>query len=316
MLANQAKEEQAVKKGNASKLSSGPISRINNDNATRLNADGTPRGENEAAIEARKTLRINEMCRFILLADERVAYSLASAVVDALEYPDAYTCRRCTKICHRILEACAWDARYTQLIGSRMFGKAVKAIVTEPKWMVGIEWDMINLIRDIYVRLVLGQTLLPGGQGPAIQQPKDPTNPQAFEQAKNADKPLIGGGILCIPTDLPREVFAGLPGIGVEKVRQLDADMSEKRSAKDQKDALRELLRVAAENLKQAEGKSSDSSGFGRADESEGLLGQNIKRNWVAGDTEKLVTASMVRKEQAAKADEPTIYDAGGLFST
>lgn len=198
-----------MKKGDASKLSSGPISRINNDNATRLNADGTPRGENEAAIEARKTLRINEMCRFILLADERVAYSLASAVVDALEYPDAYTCRRCTKICHRILEACAWDARYTQLIGSRMFGKAVKAIVTEPKWMVGIEWDMINLIRDIYVRLVLGQTLLPGGQGPAMQQPKDPTNPQAFEQAKNADKPLIGEESSASP---PTYLGKSLPG--------------------------------------------------------------------------------------------------------
>lgn len=304
-----------MKKGDASKLSSGPVTRFNSGSATRLNADGTPRGENETALEARKTLRINEMCRFILLSDERVAYSLASAVVDALEYPDAYTCRRCTKICHRILEACAWDARYTQLIGSRMFGKAVKAVVTEPKWMVGIEWDMINLIRDIYVRLVLGQTLLPGGQGPAIQQPKDSTNPHAFEQAKNADKPLIGGGILCTPTDLPREIFAGLPGIGVDKVRQLDADMSQKRSAKDQKDALRELLRVAAENLKQVEGTPADSV-FGRAKESEGLLGQHIKRDWVAGDSDKLVTASMVRKQQEARADEPTIYDAGGLFSS
>ena len=304
-----------MKKGDASKLSSGPVTRFNSGSATRLNADGTPRGENEAALEARKMLRINEMCRFILLSDERVAYSLASAVVDALEYPDAYTCRRCTKICHRILEACAWDARYTQLIGSRMFGKAVKAVVTEPKWMVGIEWDMINLIRDIYVRLVLGQTLLPGGQGPAIQQPKDSTNPHAFEQAKNADKPLIGGGILCTPTDLPREIFAGLPGIGVDKVRQLDADMSQKRSAKDQKDALRELLRVAAENLKQAEGTPADSV-FGRAKESEGLLGQHIKRDWVAGDSDKLVTASMVRKQKEAHADEPTIYDAGGLFSS
>ena len=304
-----------MKKGDASKLSSGPVTRFNSGSATRLNADGTPRGENEAALEARKMLRINEMCRFILLSDERVAYSLASAVVDALEYPDAYTCRRCTKICHRILEACAWDARYTQLIGSRMFGKAVKAVVTEPKWMVGIEWDMINLIRDIYVRLVLGQTLLPGGQGPAIQQPKDSTNPHAFEQAKNADKPLIGGGILCTPTDLPREIFAGLPGIGVDKVRQLDADMSQKRSAKDQKDALRELLRVAAENLKQVEGTPADSV-FGRAKESEGLLGQHIKRDWVAGDSDKLVTASMVRKQKEAHADEPTIYDAGGLFSS
>ena len=130
-----------------------------------------------------------------------------------------------------------------------MFGKAVKAIVTEPKWMVGTEWDMINLVRDIYVRLVLGQTLLPGGQGPASQQAKDPCNPNAFEQSKNVDKPLLGGGILCIPSDLPRELLASIPSIGVETVRKLESEMIQKRSAKEQKESLRTVLRTASESI-------------------------------------------------------------------
>lgn len=111
---------------------------------------------------------------------------------------------------------------------------AVEAIVTEPKWMVGIEWDMINLLRDIYCRLVLGQTLLPGGQGPAMQQPRDSNNLSAFEQTKNFSNPLLGGGVLCYPSDGPRQILAGLPGAGVEAIKKLEVDMTEKRSAKDQ----------------------------------------------------------------------------------
>ena len=66
-------------------------------------------------------------------------------------------------------------------------------MVTEPKWMVGIEWETVNLIRDIYRRLELGQGILCGGQGPALQQLMDSTNTR-FEQSKVADSPLQGGG--------------------------------------------------------------------------------------------------------------------------
>lgn len=100
--------------------------------------------------------------------------------------------------------------------------------------MVGLEWDVINLVRDIYCRLVLGQILMPGGQGPGIQQLKDPLNPLQFEQAKTADRPLQGGGILVAPSDIPRQILAGLPGLDEISVRDLEEKMNTKRSAKDQ----------------------------------------------------------------------------------
>jgi len=151
-----------------------------------------------------------------------------------LEIPDAYTCRRCTRICHRILETVAWSTRYTPILTNQLFLIAVKNIVTEPKWMVGLEWEMINLLRDVYCRLVLGQILQPGGQGPGVQQLRDPHNPIHFEQAKTADSPLQGGGILVAPSNVPRQILAGLPGLDERAVRDLEDNMNRKRSAKDQ----------------------------------------------------------------------------------
>ena len=97
---------------------------------------------------------------------------------------------------------------------------AVKAIVTEPKWMVGIEWDMINIIRDIYGRLVLGQYFLPGGQDPGMQQPRDPSDSTRFEQSKVFDKPLQGGGILSVASDFPPRVLMDI-GMSREDVMTL-----------------------------------------------------------------------------------------------
>lgn len=154
-------------------------------------------------------------------------------VFKSLEYPDAYSCRRCTRICHRILETVAWVERYTELIGSRLLTAAVKNIVTEPKWMIGIEWDMINIIRDIYGRLSLGQYFLPGGQGPGLPQVRDPHNSSHFEQSKVVDKPLQGGGILTTPSDFPRRIFMQV-GVSESDLLALEKALEQKRSAKDQ----------------------------------------------------------------------------------
>ena len=111
--------------------------------------------------------------------------------------------------------------------------------------MVGLEWDMINLLRDIYCRLVLGQVLQPGGQGPGVQQLKDPHNPIQFEQAKTADRPLQGGGILVAPSDIPRQILASLPGLDFSAVMELEDNLNRKRSAKDQVSAKRRPLYCA-----------------------------------------------------------------------
>lgn len=99
--------------------------------------------------------------------------------------------------------------------------------------MIGIEWDMINIIRDIYGRLSLGQYFLPGGQGPGLQQVRDPNNSTRFEQSKAVDKPLQGGGILTTPSDFPRRIFMQI-GVSQNDVLTLEKALNDKRSAKDQ----------------------------------------------------------------------------------
>jgi len=320
VLANQAKEEQAAKRNGATKLVVGPRNLINND-GVQLNANGTPKSAHQASIDARKLLRIHGLCHFLLLENERIAGNLTLVVVQCLGYPDAYTCRRMAKVCHRILETVAWSPQYTQLLGQQLFTQTVKNIVTEPKWMVGIEWDMINVIRDIYCRLVLGQTMQPGGQGAGLQQPSVLQNPNQFEQAKTVDRPLQGGGILVVASDLPRQILASLPGIGVAAVERLEQQMKSKRSAKDQKDVIRDLLRDAADQLKETNPSSSVNSGgaaasiFDRAVEEESLLHMYTRKNVVPDiGGGKLVTRSQAEKAARKQNEQEPEGMASAIF--
>jgi len=181
------------------------------------------------------------------------------------------------------------------MLGYRLFSVAVKAIITEPKWMVGIEWDMINITRDIYGRLVLGQYYLPGGQGPGLQQARDPTNSLRFEQTKVVDKPLLGGGILQSPSDFPRRILIEI-GMSQGDIVTLEKMLTEKRSAKEQKEAFRDLLRVAADKNKGQNGLLE------RAGEAESLLHRDARKPEVSALPEKLVTYTMVKKKEEKNA--------------
>lgn len=136
VLANKAKDE-TDKRTAASKLLSGPKSRVSIEGSGPVNADGTKRTLVQLHLDARKMVRLNKLCHFLLLENEQIAGYLVLTLIQCLEYPDAYTCRRCTRIVHRVLETVAWVDRYTELLGYRLFSVAVKAIITEPKWMVG-----------------------------------------------------------------------------------------------------------------------------------------------------------------------------------
>jgi len=323
ILANIAREETNSKKiDNVDTTSNGTSQTSTNSLSTdsNVNADGTPKSKNHDAIEARKLARISAMCHFLFLEHEQLAGYLTLTVIQCLNYPDAYTCRRITRICHRVLETAAWHPRYTQILGQRMMAAAVQNIVLEPKWMVGIEWDMINVVRDIYGRLTLGQMIQPGGQGAGQQQVVVSDNPLTYEQAKTADRPLQGGGILTIPSDIPRQVLLSLPGIKESMIRQLDEDMQRKRSAKDQKDFIRDLLRVAAEGWSESHPPTGPTflGALDRAIGAESLLHRDRATN-VEDIPEKLITQSMINKQQEQRRqqgeDGPEGLGAFELFS-
>lgn len=311
VLANLAREDQASRRNDDSKLNKGPPNRLAEG---KVNADGTPRTVNQAAIDARKLQRISALCHFLFLEHEQIAGFLTLSVIQCLEYPDAYTCRRITRICHRALETVAWHPRYTDLLGNRMFALCVKNIVTEPKWMVGVEWDAINVIRDIYGRLVLGQVVQPGGQGAGLQQLTASENPLTYEQAKTADRPLQGGGILTAPSDLPRQVLASLPGITVQMVQQLDKDLKKKKSAKSQKDQIRDILRIAADNWSESHPiiGGNGTGALDRAGKGESLLHTAHRRADVEDIPEKLVTHSMMQK-RGGKTKKKDSHQQAGL---
>ena len=302
VLANLAKENEhhANKKGP-------PTSRLIVADGGKVNADGTPRKANQAAIDARKVKRIHALNRFVLLENETIAGILTLTVIESLSYPDTYTCRRITRICHRILETVAWHPRYTDLLGRRMLAAITKNIVSQPKWMVGVEWDVINVFRDIYCRLVLGQILQMGGQGPGLQQPPSSNRTSGFvyEQAKSAERPLQGGGMLTTPSELPHQLLNTLQGISVAMIRQLDQDLLTKRSAKAQKDRIRDFLRVAADRWK--ENQHPNQNLLDRAVAEESLLHNSSKSAVVEDIPEKLVLSN--RKSRAQKANE----EAAGL---
>ena len=184
---------------------------------------------------------------------------------------------------------------------------------------------MINVVRDIYCRLVLGQILQPGGQGPGQQQQQlldgHNTNGIIYEQAKSVDKPLQGGGILVAPSNVPRNILASLPGIGESGVTQFEMTMKQKRSAKDQKDCIRDLLRIAADALAiQTTGSTAIASTaaaagsiFDRAIAEESLLhantsnntkGTSIQKNVIPALPERLVTQSQVNKYHTLQNQE------------
>lgn len=302
VLANQAKEDQSTKKTDPAIMT-----HVSADIDEDSNVDGKGKGENQALLDARKLQRINGLCHFLLLESEHVALNLTLTVVQCLGYPDAYTCRRITKICHRILETVAWAPQYSQILGQHMFTQAIKNIVTEPKWMVGIEWDVINVIRDIYCRLVLGQVLQFGGQGPGLQQTQSASNPLSYEQTKTADRPLQGGGILPQPYDVPRQILSSLPGCSLEVVREFEDRMKNKRAAKDQKDFIRELLRTAANSMRDASTPCSvwgaAASMLDRAVEEESLLHSVTRKKDVPDLPEKLVLQSQILKQKKAREE-------------
>ncbi|KAL3910653.1 MAG: hypothetical protein SGILL_007609, partial [Bacillariaceae sp.] len=288
VLANLIREEDAKKSG--SKTSKGTPNRLLAEDDIKVNADGTPRSTSQSALDARKLRRIHALNHFLFLENETVAGFLTLAIIQCLTYPDTYTARRITRVSHRLLETVAWHPRYTELLGRRMLASVTKNIVTEPKWMVGVEWDMINVFRDIYCRLVLGQYLQKDGQGAGAQLTTISSVPVVvFEQSKSADRPLQGGGILTTPSEWPHQLLVSLPGVSVEMIRKMDTDLKAKRAAKDQKDVIRDILRVAADEWKENEHPNSATGNGGslgvldRALAEESLL-HNTKKNAVVED--------------------------------
>jgi len=311
-LANVARESERNRKNvlaaqNGSKVSDG------------LNADKTKKHYDPQVakhIESIHINRIDSLQRFMLVENETIAKALIDTTIDCLTFPDAHTCRRAAKICHRIIEHTAHLEKYTSILGERMFVNCVKNVVFEPKWMCGSEWDVIALIRDIYCRLVLGQALLPLGQGPGQECQFDQST-NRFQPHRNTHLPREGGGVLSSPSNLPRNVLMKIESIGVTDIQDLENRLRKKRSAKDQKDAFRDLLNKGAKAMKKS-GKNLGEGVFSRAKGEEGVLEKTKKASidQISGAPPLITVGKNKKKKNRKNAADAGLRggDLNGIF--
>jgi muramoyltetrapeptide carboxypeptidase LdcA involved in peptidoglycan recycling len=118
---------------------------------------------------------------------------------------------------------------------------------------------------------------------------------------------------------LPHQLLTSLPGISVAMIQQMDQDLMAKRSAKAQKDIIRDFLRVAADEWKENEysnqgnGINSNNGGslsiLDRAVAEESLLHKSNKVAVVEDIPEKLVLSN--RKSRAEIANEEAAGNVG-----
>ncbi|CAM9612433.1 unnamed protein product [Chrysoparadoxa australica] len=239
-----------------------------------------------AGVPAKERLRADASARqkFMVLEMDEVSYPLLMVTVGAFCWPDAYTCRRAIKIATTIVDFVWKVPKFSSAIGSDLFGAAVLGLVTEPKWMVGLEYEVLALVREIYLRLVIGM---------------DPSINSSPKGGPPAPTPV---------TDLPRQVLLSLPGVHPENVAALEVVLQKtgQGSAKSHKDALADLLRTAAEYADL----TSQAGGEGKARVEESLLQK--KKSLAIMDLPTKLSARSTKLKQRNEADE--VSDLSSLF--
>ena len=69
---------------------------------------------------------------------------------------DSYTCRKGMALSHMLLERCFSHRHLIPTIGKDLFRAALLVLVQSEKWLVGLEWEIADLLQEVYCQIVLG----------------------------------------------------------------------------------------------------------------------------------------------------------------
>jgi len=213
----------------------------------------------------------------LLRANPQLTEALLSFCVGALAWPDSYCCRRTLRTAQRITDLTWRDPAFTEFLGARLFATGVAALVQEPKWLVGMEWDILAVVQMVYLRLVFGGT--------------------GLDKMAGESRP---------PSDLPRQFLLSLPGLSPESIASMEKTLQESNSHKDHKDAIRDTLRLVIEQNATSGAAAAAAAGGGeeRAGAAESVFRQ--AKISVLDLPEQLVvnSASLLLKQQSSERNE------------
>ena len=180
-------------------------------------------GKAKAAMKraAEKTEHANLLKRLFLFGPPRCTEALVLFCLGAMAWPDSTSLRRAVNVLQVVVEATMGDNRFNVLLGRDVFRACVSLLLQEPDYIAGVEWEVLALLRDIYVALVVGRSPSEAAKSPA-----------EGEESK-----------WVMRTDLPRQTLLGLGGADPQLVQKMEGTLRASLSAKAQKDAIRAVLR-------------------------------------------------------------------------
>ncbi|KAL0587372.1 hypothetical protein ABG067_002989 [Albugo candida] len=158
---------------------------------------------------------------------------LGQLLTEIMGWKDTQSCRKAVVLADKMVTCLHDRQEYHILLGVDFFKAALKSLFLDIGTVKedGLRWELINLIRNIYCRLVLGLNPVDECKG------VDP----AHQPAKPANE-------LCL---LPREILVSLPKIQSSDLDFIDAFLRERHSIKTQKNAFKELLEGPMETVRQ-----------------------------------------------------------------
>jgi len=219
------------------------------------------------------------LLEFLLHRNPQLTESLLMLMVGALCWADSHSCRRAVKLVQRVVEVEWKNDVFTNFLASQLFQTCVYALIQEPKWLVGLEWDIIMLVQLLYMRFVFGGTAL------------DKMNGESR-----------------MPSDLPRQFLMSLQGISATDVSEMETTLTTTNSHKDQKDIFRDLIRrvISSQNGPDV---CKDKAALGES------VFREKQTNVVNLPEELVINSSRLVKQQHDQKNDQTLKDVVDLFN-
>jgi len=162
-----------------------------------------------------------------------------------------------------MLEIGGKEPKLYSAFGRELFREVVGAVLAEQAWVLGMQNDLVALATEIYRGMVIGEngTLGGGGGGGG-----------GGEGGSGGGGGAGGGGggvkvsprrtaqVVC---EFPRQVLLGLPGLTPTIVGEMEERMLRTHQSKEQREFLKETLKIVVETMGGGKGGKKEGGGGG-----------------------------------------------------
>ncbi len=90
----------------------------------------------------------------LMLGPEEVFAPFIATIITSMSFPDSNICRKSIKTLEFLSTFLLQDVRFIVPLGREALNAAVIILVNNEKWCHGIEWNLINLIEQIYSSII------------------------------------------------------------------------------------------------------------------------------------------------------------------